>query len=159
MTAMLQAQSVQRSFWKSTATEPLFSGKRAGAPAIPPRQAASSPGWSGRKQGQKLSPRRKQHVNKPPMKHTPKQNEITTAVRQFMQGKRACYVTPGTSRHSANFYGDTHICKLSRRDVINTIECVIGEWETDNDGELRPMTVAECIEAILSDLQLDRPEE
>jgi hypothetical protein len=93
------------------------------------------------------------------MKHTPKQNEITTAVRQFMQGKRACYATPGTSRHSANFYGDPHICKLSGREVMQTIKFVIGEWKTtDDDGEIRPMTVAECIDAILSDLQLDRPE-
>jgi len=92
------------------------------------------------------------------MKTLTDKNQIEAAVREFMGSKRACYATPGTDNHSANFYGDTHICRLSRRDVINTIECVIGDWSID-DGEMRHMTVAECIKAVLNDLQLDRPEE
>jgi hypothetical protein len=83
---------------------------------------------------------------------------IRDAVRDFFTDHKYVYATPGTDNHSANFYGTEEICRMGKRDVIGAIEHALSGWVTeDEDGEMRPMTVAEAIDAVISDLQYNRP--
>jgi len=80
---------------------------------------------------------------------------IKSEVNEFFGAKRICYATPGTDNHSANFYGDHYICKLTRSDVIGCIETARDNWcwPFDENGEEQA-----AIEAILGELQFDIPE-
>lgn len=85
---------------------------------------------------------------------------IRAAVREFFAGRRHVYADPASENHSANFYGDTYICKLSQREVCACIEMAANSWNLcDEDGE--PLTDNElldaAIEAVTDDLQYDRP--
>ncbi len=76
-------------------------------------------------------------------------NAIETAVAEFFGTKRICYATPGTDNHSANFYGDTHICKLTRADVVELIKIARYNWTY--------ATEQSAIDDVLDDLQLYKP--
>jgi hypothetical protein len=77
-------------------------------------------------------------------------NAIQTAVNEFFGTKQFCYATPGTDNHSANFYGDTYICKLTRDDVEACIETARDNWNG--------ATEQSAIDDVLADLQLDSPQ-
>ena len=86
---------------------------------------------------------------------------IEAKVSNFMHDAEVVYATPGTDNHSANFYGDTHICELDHDDLVNLIEIAISDW-TWYDGENEVYGQARvdlAINAILSDMQFDRPEQ
>ena len=74
---------------------------------------------------------------------------IARAVAEFFGARRYCYATPGTDNHSANFYGSTHVCRLSRADVEMFIEHARDNW-TDATEE-------SAIADVLADLQLYKP--
>ena len=81
-----------------------------------------------------------------------KWKNVKQAVNDYFDSAHAgdvVYATPGTGNHSANFYGDTVICELSKQDVVACIECA-SDWGMNED---------ETIDAVLSDLQYDRPED
>lgn len=78
--------------------------------------------------------------------------KINAAVNDFFDGKRYAYATPGTANHTANFYGDHYICKLTRSEVVSCIESA-REWNWDKNDD--PEKCA--IEAILNDLQFELP--
>lgn len=86
--------------------------------------------------------------------------QVREHVRGFFAGRKYVYATPGTDNHSANFYGYESICKLNQRDVIGSIEAAIASWHfPDEDGE--PLTgnelIEAAVEAVINDLQYDRP--
>ena len=80
---------------------------------------------------------------------------IKKAVAGFFGiGRRYVYATPDTQNHSANFYGDTRICKLSRTDVAGCIETAAEGWNWEPDED----PVKAAITAVMADLQYARPE-
>ena len=80
-------------------------------------------------------------------------NPIVRAVNEFFGSSRAVYATPGTDNHSANFYGDHDICRLTRSDVIACIETARDNW-VDGDADY---TENDAIRDVLDDLQYTRP--
>jgi hypothetical protein len=83
----------------------------------------------------------------------PKSNSIviSASVARFCGRAKRVFVIPGTARHSANFYGDSRIIALSRRELADTIACY--HYNYGGGG-----SIAESISDILSDMQLDRPQ-
>jgi len=91
-------------------------------------------------------------------KRNTKMNVVQSAVNRFFGANRVCYATPNTPNHSANFYGDTYICKLTRPEVVGLIEGARDGWDwTDENGNTPVPCEPAAIEAILNDLQLDKP--
>lgn len=43
-------------------------------------------------------------------------------IEDFFDGQKTVFATPNTDNHSANFYGDTHICRLTVDDVCSAVE-------------------------------------
>ncbi len=82
--------------------------------------------------------------------------DIESAVQQFMGTRRVCYATPGTDRHTSNFYGDERICRFTRAELVALIECAAKNW-TDSENDERPYSVEAVAEMIIDDMQLDRP--
>ena len=74
-------------------------------------------------------------------------------IKQFFGGKRFVYATIGTENHSANYYGDEKINKLSISDVVGCIDTARGWNGEDGWG----YSDDELTEIILDDLQADRP--
>lgn len=92
--------------------------------------------------------------------HYPVSDELREAVDDFFGNAEVVYATPGTDNHSANFYGDTHVCELTKQDVFNLIQIADSDWTAiDEDGlTIRSINEAEATETILSELQHDKPE-
>jgi len=85
-------------------------------------------------------------------------SRIDQAVDEFFEkaGTDFVWATPGTDNHSANFYGDEHIIKLSPDDVFNCIVTATENWYPDLSFEDE---TGDAIESVLSDLQYDMPDE
>lgn len=84
--------------------------------------------------------------------------EIKNAVASFMGSRRVCWATPGTKRHSANFYGDTVVCRFTRAQLINVIEMFhenYGGVKCNADDSV--LTLSESISAITSEMQFEKP--
>ena len=99
------------------------------------------------------------------MSNHPNRSKIARAVSQFFGAHRVAYATPGTDNHSANFYGDTYICKLSRREVVACIETARDNWcvpdhsDGSHDASYDPENAEQsAIRDVLEDLQFDRPD-
>jgi hypothetical protein len=82
--------------------------------------------------------------------------KIKQAVKDFFNSENVKYVyaTPYTKNHSANYYGDSRICKLNQGDVVSSIENAIDNWDWDKSDD----AVQDAIDTILSDLQYTKPE-
>lgn len=86
------------------------------------------------------------------------ETRIRAAVDEFFgRNRHYVYATPDTDNHSANFYGDTYVCRLSRRDVVNCITVALA-WNFDGEDEPDFDRVATATRAIIDDLQFEKPE-
>ncbi len=76
-------------------------------------------------------------------------------INDFFGRKRYVWAKPDTPNQSANFYGDKRICRLSKTDICNCIDCA-RDWcnGIDNSG----YTENELTEIILNDMQHYKPE-
>lgn len=79
--------------------------------------------------------------------------QIEAAVSEFMGSKRVAWATPGSSRHSSNFYGDTWLCRFTKSELVQCVECY---WENYAD---QIENIEAAISDILADMQLDKPDE
>jgi hypothetical protein len=84
--------------------------------------------------------------------------KIERAVKEFFNGRRFCYANPETETFATNFYGDTPVCKLTRRDVIMCIEMARDNWTWDDDDALDTDDREQmAIDHVLDDMQFDKP--
>lgn len=76
-----------------------------------------------------------------------------------MGKSRFCYATPGTERHSSNYYGDSRICRFTKSQLASVIEMSAENWFRHMDGEhgTEPMPLTEVIDTVLGDMQFERP--
>jgi len=81
--------------------------------------------------------------------------EISAAVLRWMGNNQVCYATPGTTNHTANYYGDSTICKFTRPELAALIESAVEDWRDDENNRLSVQDVAS---EILADMQIARPE-
>lgn len=87
--------------------------------------------------------------------------KIKAAVKGFFGDRETVFATIGTTNHSANFYGDDLVCELSRGDVESLIALAATSWyfpDEDDDALTGDDAVEAAINAVLDDLQHDRPE-
>jgi len=75
--------------------------------------------------------------------------EITAAVAAFFGRRRVCWATPGTENHSSNLYGDHHICRFTRGELVELIH-VYHTFANDD--------IEQSIEEITADMQFNRPQ-
>lgn len=79
-----------------------------------------------------------------------------------MGNRRVCYATPGTDRHTGNFYGDTSVCRFTRSELAGLVEMFhknYGAGVCVGPGEVEgEMTLQESCDLILGDMQFERPE-
>lgn len=84
-------------------------------------------------------------------------DRIAKAVADFFDDQELVYATPGTDNHSANFYGDTHVCTLTQADVCDCIKLAFDGWSL-HDNDPNGDRLQACIDIVLGDLQFFAPE-
>lgn len=86
---------------------------------------------------------------------------ISLKVALFFGNRRVCWATPGTDRHSSNFYGDTHECRFTRSELEQCIAMFFenyGDSAYDQESdEPQDMTIEQAIVEILNDMQFEKP--